>query len=37
LLYGLIFSIISYMLMLQMVPLFKNLRIPRWPRRPRKR
>jgi uncharacterized protein len=37
LLYGTIISIISYMVMLQMVPLFKNLRIPRWPRRPRKR
>ncbi len=36
LLYGLIVSIISYMVMLQVVPLFKNLRIPRWPRRPRK-
>ncbi len=36
LLYGLVASIIAYMVMLQTVPLFKNLRIPRWPRRPRK-
>mgnify|MGYP000262409494 FL=1 len=37
LLYGLVLSIISYMAMLQVVPAFKTLRIPRWPRRPRKR
>ncbi|APG27087.1 hypothetical protein A7E78_04095 [Syntrophotalea acetylenivorans] len=37
LLYGMIASIISYMVMLQAVPVFKTLRIPRWPRRPRKR
>ncbi len=37
LLYGLILSIIAYMIMLQVVPLFKYLRISRWPRRPRKR
>ncbi|MEZ4484243.1 MAG: DUF2062 domain-containing protein [Syntrophotaleaceae bacterium] len=37
LLYGLVSSIIAYMVMLQVVPLFKTLRIPRWPRPPRKR
>lgn len=37
LLYGMVSSIIAYMVMLQLVPLFKTLRVPRWPRRPRKR
>ena len=37
LLYGTVSSIIAYMVMLQLVPVFKTLRVPRWPLRPRKR
>ncbi len=36
LLYGLVLALVAYMVMLQIVPFFKDLRIARWPRRPRR-